>query len=233
MPNIRVGHEEKDFLEMQNAVFDRKKHVFRSPDFEEIIKDTIRFFNGTPVLTLPVPSRFHGTGVYAIYCISKTGLYKNFHAINRTEFKIPIYVGKAVPSGWRQSRNTTIEGELSYELHNRLREHSKSIEAGDGLEVSDYRCRFMILENAESDLIGTVEAALIRNYMPLWNSFLDGFGNHDPGSGRYEQAMSDWDVCHPGRQWALKCQGKHNIKKDIVQGIVKFMKNLQEKHTNG
>jgi hypothetical protein len=28
-----------------------------------------------------------------------------------------------------------------------------------------------------------------------------------PGKGRYEQAKSDWDVCHPGRAWAEKCQG--------------------------
>jgi hypothetical protein len=29
---------------------------------------------------------------------------------------------------------------------------------------------------------------------------VDGFGNHDPGKGRYKQARSDWDVIHPGRQ---------------------------------
>ena len=28
---------------------DREKHIYKSDAFEEIIKDTIRFFNGTPV----------------------------------------------------------------------------------------------------------------------------------------------------------------------------------------
>ncbi len=79
--------------------FDRKKHIYSSPDFEEIIKDTIRFFNGTPAHAVPTPERFHGTGVYAIYSISKNGIYKNFHQINRTSFDLPIYVGKAVPKG--------------------------------------------------------------------------------------------------------------------------------------
>ena len=213
--------------------FDRKKHVFHSPDFEEIIKDTIRFFNGTPVQSVPAPERFHGTGVYAIYCIAKTGIYKDFHEINRTSYDVPIYVGKAVPQGWRQARTSSSTETLSYELNNRIREHGRSIEQGANLKLGDFRCRFMILERAESDLIGTVEAALIRSYKPIWNSLIDGFGNHDPGSGRYEQAMSDWDVCHSGRTWAQKCKGKHNSKKELIKRIDAFMKNLREKYNNG
>jgi Eco29kI restriction endonuclease len=49
--------------------------------------------------------------------------------------------------------------------------------------------------------------ALIKLSQPLWNVALDGFGNHDPGKGRYEQAKSDWDVIHPGRIWAKRCKG--------------------------
>ncbi len=29
-------------------VFDREKHTYKSDAFEELIKDTVRFFNGTP-----------------------------------------------------------------------------------------------------------------------------------------------------------------------------------------
>jgi len=116
--------------------------------------------------------------------------------------------------------------EKSYELHGRLREHSRSLEMGEGLSLEDFQCRMMILEDAASDLIGTVEAALIRNYRPLWNSLIDGFGNHDPGSGRYEQAKSDWDVCHPGRLWAEKCQEKHRTQKQLATEIQHFIKNL-------
>lgn len=208
------------------ANFDRQEHVYASPDFEEIVKDTIRFFNGTPVYAVPAPERFHGTGVYAIYCVAKSGVYRAFHEINRTSFDIPIYVGKAVPKGWRQGRAGGNDL-MSYELHNRIREHSRSIEQGDSLSLSDFHCRFMILEDKESDLIGTVEAALIRKYQPIWNTLLDGFGNHDPGSGRYQQAKSDWDVCHPGRAWAEKCQGKPNSKASILASIGEFMENLR------
>ena len=36
-----------------NREFTRDEHVYTSTAFEEIIKDTIRFFNGTPVIELP------------------------------------------------------------------------------------------------------------------------------------------------------------------------------------
>ena len=65
----------------------------------------------------------------------------------------------------------------------------------------------MILEYSASQLISTVETALIRYYKPIWNTKIDGFGNHDPGSGRYNQAKSEWDILHPGRVWADKCLG--------------------------
>lgn len=209
-------------------VFDRSQHVYVSPDFDEIIKDTIRFFNGTPVHQLLVPERFSGTGVYAIYCIASSGIYSKFHMINRTAFRLPIYVGKAVPKGWRQSRRVSSSQSNSYELISRLREHRRSINVGEGLRVEDYVCRFMILEGKESDLIGTVEAALIRKYQPVWNTLIDGFGNHDPGKGRYEQAKSDWDVCHPGRAWADRCRGAHADRETLYRSIEVFLESIDE-----
>jgi hypothetical protein len=211
--------------------FDRNQHVFHSPDFAEIIKDTIRFFNGTPVLPIPTPERFHGTGVYALYCTALEGIYHDFHKINRTAYNIPIYIGKAVPKGWRMGRCVAPDSK-TYELNNRLREHGKNLQESKNLNAQDFHTRFIILEGNESDLIGTVEAALIRKYQPLWNTLLDGFGNHDPGKGRYEQAMSDWDVCHPGRLWAKKCRGRHSDREKLVKNIAEFMAVLKDKHGN-
>lgn len=190
----------------QFVPFDRSKHVYNSEAFEEIIKDTIRFFNGTPIQPLPPSERFLGTGVYALYYTGKFKLYKPLYNLNRTEYSMPIYVGKAVPRGWRQGRNIS-SGVSSYELYNRLIDHIHSIENSENLNIEDFCCRFMILENAAAGMIGTVEAALIRHYMPIWNCCIDGFGNHDPGSGRYNQARSDWDILHPGREWADRCIG--------------------------
>jgi hypothetical protein len=191
-----------------NREFNRDEHVYTSDAFEEIIKDTIRFFNGTPVIKLPPPVKFHGTGVYAIYYTGKSKTYIDLAAKNRIEFAMPIYVGKAVPRGWRQARVETDSDKKSFELNGRLNEHARSIEQAVNLQTEDFYCRFMILENTASSLISTVEAALIRYYKPIWNTKIDGFGNHDPGKGRYNQAKSEWDVLHPGRPWADKCLGQ-------------------------
>ena len=188
-------------------VFDREKHTYKSDAFEELIKDTVRFFNGTPVHTLPPPVRFYGTGVYAIYYTGKSDYYKEMYEANRLEFRQPIYVGKAVPRGWRQARETKV-GSITFELFGRLSEHGRSVNQANNLEQGDFSCRFMILADSANYLIGTVEAALIRYYKPIWNTKIDGFGNHDPGSGRYNQAKSEWDIIHPGRPWADKCTGQ-------------------------
>ena len=186
--------------------FEREKHIYKSDAFEELIKDTIRFFNGTPVHKMTSFSRFHGAGVYAIYYTGKSDYYVPLYTQNRLEFHQPIYIGKAVPNGWRQAKDGKI-GSATFELLRRLNEHSKSISQANNLNHADFSCRFMILEDTANHLIGTVEAALIRHYRPIWNTMIDGFGNHDPGSGRYNQAKSEWDILHPGRTWADKCIG--------------------------
>jgi len=208
-----------------NKQFKREEHVYESEAFEEIVKDTIRFFNGTPVIKLPPDERFHGTGVYAIYYIGKSKIYNEISNRNRLEFALPIYVGKSVPYGWRQARIENSPSEKSYKLISRLREHSRSISQVNNLNLEDFHCRFMILENSASSLIGTVEAALIRYYKPLWNVIVDGFGNHDPGKGRYNQAKSDWDVLHSGRAWAEKCKGKAVSENKIRKSILDYYKN--------
>ena len=56
--------------------FDRTKHVYKNDAFIEMVKDAIRFFNGTPVHPVSLPERFYGTGVYALYY---TALAKQLH----------------------------------------------------------------------------------------------------------------------------------------------------------
>lgn len=91
-------------MKIEIPPFQREKHIYRTEEFDELIKDIIRFFNGTPIVNLPPPEKFDGTGVYALYYIGKFKLYKKLYEINRLEFRLPIYVGKAVPEGWRNGR---------------------------------------------------------------------------------------------------------------------------------
>ncbi|MBI4849930.1 MAG: Eco29kI family restriction endonuclease [Nitrospirae bacterium] len=185
--------------------FNPGKHIFKSPKVHAVINEAIAFLNQTPIYQLPSPESFIGTGVYCLYYLGKYDIYKKIADANMTECNHPIYVGKAVPKGWRTARTGSEEDAT---LAQRLREHSRSIKQGSGLDVNDFKCRFMILNGEESSMITIVEAALIRKYRPLWNTIVDGFGNHDPGSGRYDQAKSEWDILHPGRSWAEKLKGK-------------------------
>lgn len=211
---------------MKTQAFDRNEHIYKNDAFAELVKDAVRFFNGTPVHSLPPPESFLGTGVYALYYIGSNPSYLRYAELNRLAYNYPIYIGKAVPKGWRQARSSDSSLTQSRELFSRLREHSRSITAVSNLSVEDFMCRFIIFEAEGSDMISTIEATLIKLNKPLWNTAVDGFGNHDPGKGRYEQAKSDWDVIHQGRTWANKCNGVHKQESNIISSIEQHLQNL-------
>jgi Eco29kI restriction endonuclease len=211
---------------MKPQAFDRSEHVYKNHAFAELVKDAVRFFNGTPVHTLPPSESFLGTGVYALYYTGGNPLYKRYAELNRLAYSYPIYIGKAVPKGWRQARASDSASTQSRELIGRLREHGRNIELGSDLSLDDFMCRFVIFEEEGSDMISTIEAALIKLNRPLWNTAVDGFGNHDPGKGRYEQAKSDWDVIHEGRAWAKKCNGTPKEESKVVAKIRYHLRHL-------
>lgn len=198
------------------AEFNYEQHIFRSPKFKGVVNDAVEFLNSTPAYRLPPPTLFIGAGVYVLYYIGDCELYRAISIANYKKCVLPIYVGKAVPRGWRTAR---IKRAQSPVLYSRLQEHHRSIVQAHNLSPSDFRCRFMILQDVEVDLVVPIEAVLIRRYKPLWNTIVDGFGNHDPGSGRYDQAPSEWDIVHPGRPWVDRLRGDPPLYEEIVKRI--------------
>jgi Eco29kI restriction endonuclease len=196
--------------------FDYSLHIFRSPKFQSVVNEAIEFFTETPLHRLLPSGQFLGPGVYGLYYIGTYELYAKIAGLNQDTCIQPIYVGKAVPSGWRRARTRTSE---TFDLYQRLREHTRSIQQGANLDIDDFRCKFMILNGIESDLIVPVEAELIRRFMPLWNTVVDGFGNHDPGAGRYNQVRSEWDVLHPGRSWAVRLTGASPKLENVIAKV--------------
>ena len=194
-----------------------EQHIFKSNSFVELIEEALEFFLKSPTEPLPPEEIFSGGGVYALYY---SGNFPEYESIFKHNPFVPIYVGKAVLPGWRQARGTLKEGASA--LYSRLKEHSRSIDATDNLKIAHFKCKFIVLKGSESDLISTVEAALTRKYNPLWNSHIDGFGNHDPGKGRYEQALSEWDALHPGRLWTSRLKGATPDKNKIRDKIGKY-----------
>jgi hypothetical protein len=199
---------------------DYSRHVFKSPQYRSVVSDAVSFYENTPVLEFPITESFSGTGVYGLYYKGDYELYRGFLALNAPYYKIPIYIGKAVPPGWRTARINPSMNETA-SLSGRLREHQRSISCCNDLNIRHFRYRFVVLNDEETDLIGTLESTLIRKYKPLWNNVIDGFGNHDPGMGRTNQAKSEWDVLHRGRAWAEKLTGEspdlENIRKKVAE----------------
>lgn len=202
-------------MEMPDSV-NPELHTFRSPRFESVVLEAVDFLTRTPLHPLPPTSEFLGVGVYALYYLGTSEHYRHIAEKNREDCIHPIYVGKAVPPGWRTARKFA---ERSRALFLRLGQHARSIEQGDGLDVADFRCRFVILQGIEADLISALEAQMIRLSMPIWNTVIDGFGNHDPGSGRYNQARSEWDILHSGRTWAERLTGTSPLLENILQKL--------------
>jgi hypothetical protein len=135
-------------------------------------------------------------GVYALYYCGKNSLYTCISQANYHHCCLPIYIGKAIAGGRRRGKSSS-----SQNLYSRLREHQSSILQGSGIDIDEFYFKVAAME---FDLVSWGEGVLIRYYQPIWNQIIDGFGNHDPGKGRYQQRRSVWDVIHPGRQWSTK-----------------------------
>jgi hypothetical protein len=152
-----------------------------------------------PAIPLKFLPPFNGVGIYALYYCGQFEPYTTISKINRgNEFAAPIYIGKAVPKGARKGGGVG-DSTNSKALFNRLREHAESIEAATNLNIDDFFCRFLVVDDI---WIPLGESLLIAKFSPVWNVVLDGFGNHNPGRGRVAGLRSKWDVLHPGRIWA-------------------------------
>lgn len=171
---------------------------------------------GRPMNSLPPEERFVGAGIYAIYYSGDFKLYKNYgEAGGEGNSEIPIYVGKAIPPGARKG-GFGLELSPGQALFNRLVEHAKSIEQVKNLKLKDFSCRFLVVDDI---WIPLGESLLVEMFHPLWNISVDGFGNHDPGKGRYKQKISAWDTLHPGRSWVSRLQPSERKYDEIVESV--------------
>lgn len=156
-------------------------------------------------------NNFPGAGVYAIYYNGDFEPYNKLAAANADGPEYPIYVGKAIPEGGRKGLED--EAAVGNALAARLREHRRSIVQVDNLAIEDFQMRWLVVEDI---WIPLGESAMIRRYRPVWNAIVDGFGNHDPGSGRGKGLRSQWDTLHPGRNWAHKYPARPAGADDLI-----------------
>ena len=173
----------------------------------------------TQIQSLP-PIPFIGAGVYAIYYTGSFSAYKKLTELNRdNQYRCPIYVGKAVPAGARKG-GLGLDVDHGQALYKRLAEHAESISAAKNLETTDFYCRFLVVDDI---WIPLAESMLIERFKPAWNRVLDGFGNHDPGKGRYAGMTPQWDTLHPGRAWASRLQPNTNTATELTKRVEDYL----------
>ena len=163
---------------------------------------------------------FEGAGIYAIYYVGPFKAYSRISELNKNDkFEMPIYIGKAVPKGSRKGGD--LNAPPGKVLYNRINQHSKSIIAAENLVINDFFCRYLVVDDI---WIPLGETLLISQYHPIWNKMVDGFGNHDPGSGRHSGRRPKWDVLHPGRAWADNCAPREETREQIESEIEDYLR---------
>lgn len=172
-----------------------------------------------PLGALPT---FEGAGIYAIYYTGDFAPYAQVARLNRDDrFMLPLYVGKAVPPGARMGAN--LEVPAGKVLQKRLKEHADSIRAAENLDIEDFHCRFLVVDDI---WIPLGESLIIARFTPVWNSLIDGFGNHNPGKGRHAGMRPRWDVLHPGREWAMRLVERPETREQIALDAETYLRVL-------
>ena len=160
-------------------------------DYENLARSVVNALLDGPQRPLPPEDSFGDSGVYAIYY---RGAFTPYSSL--VESEVPIYVGKAVPTGARKGGGKATAGR---ELYQRLAQHGKSIDQAENLQRQDFTCCYLVVVPV---WITLAERFLVEHFQPVWNVAIDGFGNHDPGAGRRAMKRPLWDILHPGRPWA-------------------------------
>lgn len=177
----------------------------------------------TQTRALETLESFEGAGIYVLYYRGAHPAYQPIAQANAVDARWPIYIGKAIPSGGRKGASLSASARGT-SLYKRLVDHRDSIrevEQGSGsLCVADFDVRYLTVDDI---WIPLGESLLIAQFRPVWNIALDGFGNHDPGKGRYNGLRPLWDHLHPGRPWAARCAERAESVNDVIGKLAAFL----------
>ncbi|MCA9772499.1 MAG: Eco29kI family restriction endonuclease [Myxococcales bacterium] len=195
---------------------------FNPLDKENLGEAVAKALLSRAVHPMPPENKFQGAGVYALYYVGDFEPYRRLALRNREDpFSRPIYVGKAQPVGSRKGGEPKGPADLpsarrGSKLYSRLKKHAASITYAENLDITDFLCRYLVVDEVRFPL---GEALLIERTRPLWNLVVEGFGNHDPGKGRHAGMMPVWDVLPPGRPWAKNLQAHEKELPEILRAI--------------
>lgn len=143
-------------------------------DKASIGDNIVRELAARPILPLPAPKSkgriplsredaFDGAGIYAIYYVGSFPAYARIAAANGEErFDTPIYIGKADPQGGRKGA-LELDAAVGRPLYNRLKDHASSIQQSANLDLSQFFCRALVVDDI---WISLGERRAIQKYLP-------------------------------------------------------------------
>ena len=189
-------------------------------DYENLTRNLVQELMTRAPQSLPPEHRFKGPGVYAIFY---DGPFAPYAPVKSPDATAPIYVGSAVPEGARKGGALLAEEVTEPVLWKRLKQHAKTISEATNLKLGHFRCRYLVVVPLWVQL---AERFLIEHYRPVWNVCIEGFGLHDPGSGRHAGELPWWDVLHAGRAWAAKLNHTRTME-DAIRRLQEFLQSLR------
>jgi hypothetical protein len=146
------------------------------------------------------PEHFTGAGVYALYYTGSHPAYAKLVGLDKGTGgkRYPVYIGKAVRENAKQGFNP--RPTTKAKIWDRLGQHAESIreveksESDPHFRLKDFRCRYLVLNDA---YIALAESVLIATFRPAWNGM--GFGSKVVGGERMSGRPALWDSLHIGR----------------------------------
>lgn len=179
---------------------------------------------GTTLYKLEDPFPLEGPGIYAIYYTGDNAPYVTLAQRNNEQpGRWPIYVGQALPAGARKGiKGDDTKSKKKAPLKDRLAKHTASIleieASGGDLRIQDFQYRALVLNDI---FIRLGEMSLLGIYAPVWNKYLDGFGNNPAGRERATTKKSQWDTVHPGRARAATHKPRENFDPQLTRSEMK------------
>lgn len=202
--------------------------AFDPLSYENLGASVARALDDQPVFPLSELSQFDGAGVYMLFYSGDFEPYARLSEHNReTPGSWPIYIGKAEAEKSRKgdpNQRDVLDGP---KLFKRMNEHRRSIVQAENLDIEDFSCKSLVVAPAWVQL---AEIIAIRMHQPLWNSLLDGFGNHAPGSGRASMVRPRWDTLHPGRSWASVLGERAETVDDVIVDVEGYLEMNEPEH---
>jgi Eco29kI restriction endonuclease len=112
-------------------------------------KSVVEALLASPLFPLGEIVPFEGAGIYAIYY---HGPFEPYGTISNADAVMPIYVGKAVPSGSRKGASLTTTSTGNW-LFRRISEHRESINSAQNLSVGDFSARYLAVDYRPSSAL--------------------------------------------------------------------------------